>query len=132
MKQHRLFGRKITFNESFSHVVYIDRKSELVDKRLYDQMEIDEVNVIKSADGDKRFVSSYRKAVTAQHEIMEGIIIGQTKKLEGLYSPGYKGTWYDGYHEPEHAYLDVKKTIRYWVVAVGMNKTMLVEKDLFI
>jgi hypothetical protein len=35
---------------------------------------------------------------------------------------------YSGYEDYEPAFLDVKNTIRLWIVATNMNRTILVEK----
>lgn len=128
METHRLFGKQIKFNESYLRAVYL---KEEIAHRTYEHMGLNSVEVKHTINGVK-YVHSYRKLIFDQHENKCGIIIGQTKKVEGWYSPGYGGDSQFGYEDAEPPMFEPKKTYRFWVVATDMNETFLVEKDLFI
>jgi hypothetical protein len=130
MKQHKLFGRAIQFDVSFSRAVYI--KNEMSD-RTYEGMVLDIVKPKETIDGPK-YGCAYRKLLFQPHKTMDGIIIGQTKKIEGWYTPGSSAYNYGatGYSEPEPPMFEPRKTHTFWVVATSMNVTYLVEKGLFV
>lgn len=133
MKSTNKFGKKIKYQEILSRVAYISLKSELIDQKLYESMEFPEVEVKTkpSLEGPrKQYPYSYRKLVFDE-ELGEGIIIGQTKRMEGQYNPSIGSSFNgDGMSEAEAAYLEVKNTYAFWVVATEMNRTVLIPKEL--
>jgi hypothetical protein len=132
MKQNKMFGTKIKFTESFSRAAYL--KKEMTDKTYDDiAMKGHETTPIppKTLDGRYKYPSGYRKVLFYKHEPMEGIIIGQARKIEGHYTPGYGGDSMFGYEDAEPPMFVPKKVYRFWLVATSMNITRLVEKDLF-
>lgn len=123
------FGDIINFTEVYDSAVYLDiHDSKNFDLKLYTTNEFIESNTIQKANGTELYKRSYRKIIFRK-EIGQGIVIGQTKKLEGLYIPQTGGTVYSYYPtEYEPAYLDNKLTYTFWIVAVDLNKTVLVPK----
>ena len=121
------FLKEIEYTEFLCDMVYVKDKS-LLDKKLYsdDTFEISEAKT-DLLSNHKKFPPSIRKAVFNK-EIGKGIIIGQKVKKEGHYSPTVGGSSVWGYEDYEPAYLAVTKTIKLWVVATDMNRTILVEK----
>jgi hypothetical protein len=66
-----------------------------------------------------KYPTSLRKIIYKKIEDA-GVIIGQTTRYEGIYYPG-------DYEEP--SYIQRTITCCFWIVATGMNKTVLVPKD---
>jgi hypothetical protein len=127
MKKKENFLQEIEFDEYLSEMVYIMDKS-LIDKKLYTDNEFElSVAVEDTFTKGRRFLPSIRKAIFHK-EHGKGVIIGQCVKKEGYYSPQISGSMYSGYEDYEPAFLDVKNTIRLWIVATNMNRTILVEK----
>lgn len=128
-KRKNMFGETIEFTEIFSRVIYVDRNDHLItSSKLYEDGR--EFPIVEPVHRDLRtyFPAAYRKVVF-QRMNGSGIIIGQTKKSEGMYHPGSSPTGY--FADPtdfEQAYVDYKWTYTFWVVATDLNKTVLVLK----
>ena len=123
------FGEKIKYHEILHSIIYvklIGSKDEIFSKKLYINF-IDEIELaeVKYSIDKTRYPSSIRKIVFEKID-GEGIVIGQTRRNEGSYIPGY----YDSREmDGEQASLVISKTYTFWVVAIGMNKTVLVPKN---
>jgi len=120
------FLKEIEYTEFLCDMVYVKDKP-LLDKKLYSD-DTFEVSAAKTdlLSNHKKFLPSIRKAVFYK-ETGKGIIIGQKVKKEGHYYPTVSRSYPEDDYEP--AYLAVTKTIKLWVVATDMNRTILVEKD---
>ena len=125
MSANKFFGTKIKFSESFISLSYLKKE---VTEKLYDDSAFEKSMPILGLNGRYKYPSGYRKLIFFKHEPMEGIIIGQTKKIEGWYTPGYGGSPEFGREDAEPPMFDTKKAYRFWVVATSLNKTYLVEK----
>lgn len=129
------FGDRIDFDERFVDIVYINNKN-YYDIKLYTDVDYDNLNIVKTTEMKKDgllhekektiYPASYRKLIFEKNN-GSGIIIGQTIKKEGYYSPTCRPSapYYDDY---EPASLDVKKTYTFWIVATKMNEKVLVPK----
>ena len=124
MKKESNFLKEIEYNEYLSDMVY------LVDKKLIDE-KIHFPNTYQVVEGHYdlgdtlKWPSCIRKGVFVE-EKGKGVIIGQCSRREGIYHPYIPaGTWGEDY---EPAWLEVKRTLKLWVVATKMNRTVLVEK----
>jgi hypothetical protein len=127
------FGETIEFDEIFSRVIYVDRNNlAIAAEKLYEE----EGRVFPIVESQPRiddftseyFPPAYRKIVF-QKTKGSGIIVGQTKKIEGAYHTVCAP--YGINADPtdfEPAYTECKLTYTFWVVAVGMNATVLVPK----
>lgn len=131
------FGDRIEFNEVFHDVVYIKEK-ELEKIKLYDTDESDFTIVPHEERKDLLSRETYlvfRRAlrkVLFRREHGEGIIIGQTKRMEGYYEPGYQPTgFFDDPTDYEAPYLGITHVYPMWIVATAMNKTVMVPKNGF-
>lgn len=124
MRAKDLFGKTVKFDVVFSDVAYVKSEPADFSRKLFEGDEFERLTPEIVTDGqtglaNSRPPASFRKVVLSrQHG--EGIIIGQTSKHEGLYDPGSGSV---------QASLERKKTYTFWVVAVGINKTVLAEKD---
>jgi hypothetical protein len=78
-----------------------------------------------------KYPSSFRKLFFREEE-GTGIVIGQTTRAEGYYFPGCSPTFGEDYSDSEPPYLKSTKTFTFWVVATGMNQTVLVPKNYLI
>jgi len=122
------FGDTIDFTEVFYDVVYI-KEFEKEGNHTKFYLGEQDFTIAEPKPGlgpfDREILpAAFRKVIFKRQE-GSGIVIGQTKKYEGIYHPQY----YDArelYGEP--AYLEPKWTYTFWVVAVGINKTVLVPK----
>jgi hypothetical protein len=123
MRAKDLFGRRVKFEETFSDVAYVKDEPADFSRKLYEGDDFERlvapVNPVRDADTKSRPPASFRKVVFSRTS-GEGIIIGQTSKHEGLYDPGTSEA------QPS---LERKRTHTFWVVAVGINKTVLAEKS---
>jgi hypothetical protein len=120
------FGDRIDFFETFKEVVYIN-EYDLVDSKLYsgDSYTIVPEKASIARPGEIYFPPALRKLIF-QRGLGSGIVIGQKRMHEGFYNPGGRPMRYpDDYESP---YLEITKVYSMWVVAVGMNKTVLVPK----
>lgn len=117
------FGDIIKFTEVYDSTIYLDiHDSKNFDLTLYTTNEFIESNTIQKANGTELYKRSYRKIIFRKE-------IGQTKKLEEFYILQAGGTVYSYYPtEYEPAYLENKLTYTFWIVAVDLNKTVLVPK----
>lgn len=117
------------FDEIFAEAAYISN-ADLKDVKLYTSDKYDIVEPkISAREGyfQKVFPSAYRKLIFKK-QYGTGIIIGQTKKSEGKYYPGSIPGYFGDPGDYEQAYTAVETTYTFWVVATGMNKTVLVPK----
>lgn len=122
------FGDRIEFTEIFHDVVYIAEK-DLKYRKIYDGEEIFTVVPQKesfSRPGEYYFPAALRKVIF-KRSTGSGIIVGQKNKREGFYHPGCSGSGMD-FDDYEPAYLEVTGTYTFWVVATGLNQTVLVPK----
>ncbi len=132
-KRKNRFGETIEFDEIFSRVIYVDRKDlAIVSEKLYEEdgrvFPIVEPKLRLDDFTSEYFPPAYRKIVF-QKTKGSGIIVGQTKKIEGAYHAISSPTGYGA--DPtdfEPAYTECKLTYTFWVVAVGMNAAVLVPK----
>lgn len=125
-KRKNRFGETIEFSEILADVVYVSKLDYVaINTKLYVGHNVPSEKSVKKHILDKPyFPSAYRKMVF-ERKTGSGIIIGQTKRVEGVYAPGY----YDivsGDGEPP--YLDPRRVYTFWVVATSMNKKVLVPK----
>ena len=112
-----VFGKRVKFDTVFNNVVYVvDEPSDFSRKLFRDQ---DFSVAVSTGEHNGRPPRSSRKVVFDKQS-GEGIIRGQTSKHEGKYDPG---------SELEKPTLVRMKTHTFWVVASGINKTVLVEKS---
>ena len=134
-KAKELFGKYISFGVVFSGIVYVSDEPKDFSRKLFEGDDYKEVLPVERdpagfrIPGETMLPRSMRKVVF-QKTPGEGIIIGQTSKHEGLYDPGYRPSSHYG-SEPgdaEQASLERKKTYTFWVVATGINTTVLAEK----
>jgi len=122
------FGDRIDFTEVFHDVVYIAEK-DLKHRKIYDGEEIFTIVPEKesfSRPGEYYFPPALRKVIF-KRQVGSGIVIGQKNKREGFYHPGGHGGMMhpDDYDPP---YLEITGTYTFWVVATGLNETVLVPK----
>ena len=128
MKIKNQFGKRISYKEILSRVVYIENKSECIDIKLTEDSKFQEVVAVNDNWNERtKWPQAYRKLVFDE-EYGEGIIIGQTKRSEGKYYPSHPASPPD-YDDAEPAVLEIKKTYTFWVVATEMNRTILVPKE---
>ena len=115
-----VFLNKILYTEILHAVIYLKDLTKIDDK-LYTPVP-DSIETIFNF-----HVKSLRKIVFTKQN-GEGIIIGQTRRNEGIYNPNDPGSppYYDDEAPP---YLKTTKRYPFWVVAIGMNKTVLVPKN---
>lgn len=119
------FGESISFTEVFSHVVYIAERNLIHTKIYFNETPYTIVEGQYNEDtGNTRFPSALRKLIF-NRQIGEGIIIGQTKRTEGTYLAESRQISECEYEAP---YLTPTHTYTFWVVAIGLNKTVLVPK----
>jgi hypothetical protein len=130
------FGDSIEFDEIFLEMVYTNGK-ENQGTKLYSTSEYTTVETKEEYDwGQKKYRTKYPGSTKrcVFHKLdapMTGIIIGQTKKSEGEYSPFIPSeSTPNGVYEAEPASLDVSKVYTFWVVATSMNSTQLVPKNI--
>lgn len=119
------FGDTIVYDTIFAKVAYIS-EYELASAELFDD---DVFTIVEPRSGkglfDRPFYpAAYRKIILKRQE-GEGIVIGQTRKVEGIYHSSYANHRERDY---ESAYLEPKRNYLFWVVAIGINKTVLVPK----
>jgi hypothetical protein len=132
------FGNVIKYKEVFDQVMYIDQM-HLVKEKLYDnekyytktdpyRSDPQNLHNLSSKSEKPKYYHSLRKIIFRREE-GEGIIIGQTIKKEGEYTPGYKGGWNgDCVTEDEPPYIDFTRVYSFWIVATGINQQVLVPK----
>jgi len=121
------FGDRIEFTEIFHDVVYI-AEEDFKYRKIYDGEEIFTIVPQKesvSRPGELYFPPALRKVIF-KRKAGSGIIIGQKNKREGFYNPGGRPMRYPDDYEPP--YLDITGTYTFWVVATGLNQTVLVPK----
>lgn len=119
------FGDTIQFTEVFHDVAYIEEHEKDGNHTKFYLGEQDfTIAEPKAGIGIELFPAAYRKVIFKRQD-GEGIVIGQTKKTEGIYHPSYSNPREFDYEE---AYLEPKFTYTFWVVAIGINKTVLVPK----
>jgi len=120
------FGESISFTEVFSHAVYIAEQN-LTHKKIY--FNETPYTIVEGRyneiTGNTWFPKALRKLIF-NRQIGEGIIIGQTKRSEGIYESGSRHQI--GEYEYETPYLKPTHTYTFWVVAIDLNKTVLVPK----
>jgi hypothetical protein len=119
------FAKGIFFNEILFEIIYL---KENTDVKLYEPVTLKKAyaKTMSLLQDKVIYPVSYRKLVFTKFKTkLRGIIIGQTTRSEGKYIPGHSYPP-DDY---EQASLKIYKKYAFWVVAVGMNKTVLVPKD---
>lgn len=114
-KASELFGITVAFVEILHHMEYANEK-------IQDKLYVDTFDKSKISG----FSRSWKKAIFERKE-GAGILIGQTYRDEGIYYPPCGGHEYGEDNEP--GALAISKRIPFWVVATGVNKTVLVPKD---
>lgn len=117
LKPKYLFGKKINFNAEYLSRDFYDRSSlenlGLINKLCFSS------DLVKAKKGSEDYIKIYLMESKGK-----GIVIGQTTKKEGYYSPSVGEGW-----ESEPAEFIVKKSIPFWKVAVGFNHIVLVPKS---
>ena len=93
------FLKEIIFDKVFSHIEYVDDNEKV---RRVQRME--------------------------KIQQTKGYIIGSCYKYDGYYTPTVSSKDYWGEIDYQQGSIDNRKSIKYWVVVVDMNKTYLVPK----
>lgn len=106
-KAAELFGTTVAFDEILQCIKYT---KERTDGKKY----VEDIDILTNS-----VCNHYRKCFHSRKH-GTGILIGQTYRDEGQY-------WSGDTDSP--GYLTISKRIPFWVVATGVNKTVLVPKD---
>jgi hypothetical protein len=138
-KAKEVFGKHASFGVVFSGIVYVSDEPADFSRKLFEGDEYKEVlpvaqDRVNRLFPEKPYLPKSMRKVIFQRTPGEGIIIGQTSKHEGLYDPGVPGVKHnswdsDGDSSAEQASLSRKKTYTFWIVATGINTTVLAEKE---
>jgi hypothetical protein len=118
--QQNNFSKIIQFTEILDSVIYTLEKT---DEKLYIPTQVKDITW--SADAFKK---CYRKLLFKMNP-GEGIIVGQTKRQEGMYIPKGGGARANDYEDYEAAYLKISKVYAFWIAYTSMNKQVLIPKE---
>lgn len=138
MKADKAFGQTANFKVVLHEIAYVKDEPKDFSRKLFLGDKYEQVHPIEEAPKNviqltekrrPRLVASDRKVIFAKQE-GSGIIIGQTIKREGEYLPSTE-SYYNGdcTSEAEPPQFNQRKAVAFWIIATGINKTVLAEKE---